>query len=252
MPLYLLPNVFDDTQSPLYLLPQGLPTIVLSLTGLIAESERTGRRYLLKLLPGSPIARQLPITLLNEHSSTSDYERIVTAISNGETWGLISDAGMPGIADPGSELVTQLRKRGVTAIRVLPGPSSIFLALIASGLDGQRFSFQGYVPRDPNERRKVLQELERESAHNGVTQICIETPYRNEAFLADCLAVFQPTTELCLACRMTYEDETVERFTVSEWKHRSATDRPEPTVFLFRALSENSHLKSRRSSSIRK
>ena len=235
MPLYLLPNVFDDAQGPVGLLPEGLRDILQTLQGLIAENERTGRRYLLKLLPQSPFARGLPIVLLNEHSSKADYEEIAHKVMQGETWGLISDAGMPGIADPGSHLVHLLRQKGVAAIRVVPGPSSILLALISSGLDGQKFSFQGYVPPESEARRKALKELERESARTKMTQICIETPYRNSAFFADCLAVFNDTTSLCVACHLTFDDETVQTQTVQAWKRQLPAIRKEPTVFLFRA-----------------
>jgi 16S rRNA (cytidine1402-2'-O)-methyltransferase len=235
MPLYLLPNVFDDAQSPVGLLPEGLGSVLQMLQGLIAENERTGRRYLLKLLPQSLCARTMPIVLLNEHSSKADYEEIAKKVIQGETWGLISDAGMPGIADPGSHLVHLLRDRGITSIRVLPGPSSIFLALVSSGLDAQKFSFQGYVPPESEARRKVLKDLERESARTGMTQICIETPYRNSAFFADCLAVFGDTTHLCVACRLTFDDETVTTHTVKKWKQHPPAIRKEPTVFLFRA-----------------
>ena len=233
MPLYLLPNVFDDTQSPFGLLPEGLNTIVQSLQGLIAETERTGRRYLLKILPQSPFARTLPIVLLNEHSSTADYEEMAKKIAHGETWGLISDAGMPGIADPGSHLVHLLRQKGVEGIKVIPGPSSILLALISSGLEAQRFSFQGYIPADSEGRRKALKELERDSERTKMTEVCIETPYRNAGFFADCLAVLHDTTLLCVACRLTYDDESVKTHTIKEWKSLPSPIRKEPTVFLF-------------------
>ena len=230
MTLYLLPNCFDDAQPPSLLLPEGLAALLESLTGLVAESERTGRRYLLKLLPGSAFARSLPIVCLNEHSSPADYDALAQRISVGGRWGLISDAGMPVVADPGSRLVRLLRKASVR-IQVLPGPSSILLALIASGLDGQRFSFQGYLSRESGERRRRLSALEKE----GVTQICIETPYRNAAFFADCLAVLNDRTELCVACRLTYEDEFVQTRSVGEWKRSAFEIRKEPTVFVFRA-----------------
>ncbi len=236
MPLYLLPNVFDDAQSPDGLLPSGLDTILQKLNGLVAESERTGRRYLLKILPKSTFARELPIVLLNEHSTSAEYETIGSKIFHGETWGLISDSGMPGIADPGSRLVHQLRKKGVSAIRVLPGPSSILLALIASGLDGQKFSFQGYLPKEPDDRKRVLKEIERESARTGATQICIETPYRNAAFVNDCLTVLNETTQLCIACRLTYEDESVEVHSIQAWRRQPPTVLKEPTVFVIRSV----------------
>ena len=236
MTLYLLPNCFDDAQKSLLLLPEGLPSLVQQLTGLVAESERTGRRYLLKLLPGSSFARSLPIVCLNEHSSVADYEAVAQKIISGQTWGLISDAGMPGIADPGSRLVHRLRTKSSARIRVIPGPSSILLALIASGLDGQKFSFHGYLPRESEERRHALVRLERESSAGGMTQVCIETPYRNGACFSDCLAVLNDRTQLCIACRLTYEDEWVQTRSIGEWKRALPEIRKEPTVFVMRAV----------------
>ena len=236
MTLYLLPNCFDDAQAPSLLLPEGLPALVQTLAGLIAESAPTGRRYLLKLLPGSSFARSLPIFCLNEHSSEADYEALAQQTASGGNWGLISDAGMPVVADPGSRLVRLLRMRGFVRIRAIPGPSSILLALIASGLDGQRFSFHGYLPRESAPRRRALSALEKESAKNGMTQICIETPYRNAVFFADCLAVLNDRTELCVACRLTFEDESVQTRAVGEWKRSSFEVRKEPTVFVFKTF----------------
>ena len=233
MTLYLLPNCFDDAQSPLLLLPEGLSTLVQSLTGLIAESERAGRRYLLKLLPGSSFARSLPIFCLNEHSQKAEVEALAQKLTLQETWGLISDAGMPVSADPGSLLVRLLRRKGAVRIRAIPGPSSVLLALVASGLSGQAFSFHGYLPREREERRHAIELLQKESARSGMTQICIETPYRNAAFFEDCLAVLDDRTELCVACRLTYDDESVHTKTVGEWKRAPFEIRKEPTVFLF-------------------
>lgn len=235
MTLFLLPNCFDDAQPPTLLLPEGLSGLIQKLDGLVAESERNGRRYLLKLLPQSTFARQLSIVCINEHSSKADYEHIASKVIQGEIWGVISDAGMPGIADPGSRLVHMVRASGRGLVRVIPGPSSILLALIASGLDGQAFSFHGYLPKETPERRQALLKLERESARNGSTQICIETPYRNGAFVSDCLAVFQETTELCLACRLTFDDERVETRTIKSWRIHPPEVHKEPTVFVFRA-----------------
>lgn len=237
MPLYLLPNVFDDSQSPVGLLPEGLSALLQSLQGLIAESERTGRRYLIKLLPQSPCARTLPILLLNEHSTKETYEEIIHKIVQGERWGLISDAGLPTLADPGSQLVHQLRRRGVADIHALPGPSSVVLALMLSGLDAQKFAFHGYLPKESVERKKMLKDLERYSARTAMTQICIETPYRNNALFADCLAVFDETTFLCVACQLTFDDQTVQTYTIREWKEKRFLVGKQPAVFLFRARS---------------
>jgi len=233
MPLYLLPNTFEDSQSPNLLLPVGLKDIVSSLDGLIAESERAGRRYLLKVTEKDPRAREIPIFLLNEH--TKDISEAIERISRGEIIGLVSDAGMAGIADPGAEVVSALRKRGIHDIHAIPGPSSIFLALVLSGLGGQRFSFHGYLPRDPALRKKMLCQMEKESEQKKMTQICIEAPYRNKALFADCLSVLSPTTTLAIARNLTLPDEKVEVRTIGQWRKCKGTFAKEPMTFVFRA-----------------
>lgn len=231
MPLYLLPNVFSDDQDPALLLPMGLSTLLSSLTGFIAESERTGRRYLIKLLGKDPLARNLPIFLLNEHTSSEDLKKLGDTVLAGGTFGLISDAGMPGIADPGSELVHYLRRHGEHRISVIPGPSSIFLALITSGLPGQRFSFHGYLPKEKEDRLRKIQLLEKESYEDERTQIFIEAPYRTEALLQDFLSTLHPETELALVSNVTLANEKVFVCPVKKW--RGVQVEKQPTVFLF-------------------
>ncbi len=233
MPLYLLPNTFEDSQSPNLLLPAGLKDIVSSLDGLIAESDRAGRRYLLKVTEKDPRAREIPIFLLNKH--TKDISEAIDRISRGEIIGLVSDAGMAGIADPGAEVVSALRKRGIYDIHAIPGPSSIFLALVLSGLGGQRFSFQGYLSRDPVSRKKMLRQLERESEQKKMTEIFIETPYRNKALFADCLSELSPTTTLAVAKNLTLPDEKVEVRTIGEWQRCKGSFGKEPMVFLLQS-----------------
>jgi len=232
MPLYLLPNVFDDNQSPALLLPSGLKDIVINLDGLIAESERSGRRYLLKITEKDPRAREIPIFLLNEHNK--DASEAISLISQGKMIGLVSDAGMPGVADPGAEVVSALRQKGVRDIHAIPGPSSILLALVLSGLGGQRFSFHGYLPRELRSRQKMLRQLEKESRQQKMTQICIEAPYRNKALFTDCLAILDDSTELAVAKNLTFSDERVEVKSIGEWKRcRQDPLGKEPMVFLF-------------------
>jgi len=227
MPLYLLPNMFDEKQDSHLLLPEGLRELIATVDGLIAERERTGRRYVIKM--GHPNARNMPIYVLNEH--TRDFSDITDLIAQGRTLGLISDAGMPGVADPGSELVTALRKRGVTDIKAIPGPSSILLALVLSGLGGQNFAFHGYLPRESEKRRQVLKRLEHIQKQ---THIFIETPYRNNVFFHDCCAILSPSTQLCIASQLTFPDESVRVQAIREWKKISEIAKI-PTVFLFRS-----------------
>jgi 16S rRNA (cytidine1402-2'-O)-methyltransferase len=229
VPLYILPNVFSDEQSPMGLLPEGLSEIITSLNGLIAESERTGRRYLLKMLPKSDFARSLPIVLLNEHSLPGIIGELTRKITKGETWGLISDAGLPILADPGSNLVAALRDKGYDKIIAIPGPSSIILALLLSGFNGQKYTFNGYPPKEKADRLKVLRAIEKDAVP---THIFIETPYRNQAFFQDCLEALSGGTKLCLATALTLPMQQLQVHTVDTWKKSNTEVPKEPTVFL--------------------
>jgi 16S rRNA (cytidine1402-2'-O)-methyltransferase len=229
MPLYILPNVFTDEQSPKGLLPEGLSDIIGSLSGLIAESERAGRRYLLKLLPKSEFARSLPIELLNEHSAPGVIQELSQKIRAGETWGLISDAGLPILADPGSSLVAALRNKGYGHIMAVPGPSSIVLSLLLSGFNGQKYTFNGYPPKEKAERLKVLRSIEKDAVP---THIFIETPYRNQAFFQDCLEALSGGTKLCLATAVTLPSQQIQVNSVETWKKSNTEVPKEPTVFL--------------------
>jgi 16S rRNA (cytidine1402-2'-O)-methyltransferase len=229
MPLYILPNVFSDEQSPKGLLPEGLSEIIASLNGLIAESERTGRRYLLKMLPKSDFARSLPIVLLNEHSLSEVVRDLSRKIIEGETWGLISDAGLPILADPGSTLVAALRGKGYDRIIAVPGPSSIILALLLSGFNGQKYTFNGYPPKEKAERLTVLRSIEKGDVP---THIFIETPYRNQAFFQDCLEALSGGTKLCLATALTLPTQQLQVYSVDAWKKSNTVVPKEPTVFL--------------------
>jgi 16S rRNA (cytidine1402-2'-O)-methyltransferase len=234
MTLFLLPNVFTDEQPTHLLLPEGLEGLVGTLDALIAESERTGRRYLMKILKKAPLAREMPIHLLSEHSKKSDYADLVELVASKNRVGLISDAGMPGIADPGSLLVHQLRHHGIHQIKAVPGPSSIILALLVSGLPSTPYSFHGYLPQEQTERKKMLKLLEK----TPETHIFIEVPYRNSFFFDDCLATLAPTTKLCLAANMTFENENVQVHSIQTWKRLPKPDiHKVPVVFLMHSTS---------------
>jgi 16S rRNA (cytidine1402-2'-O)-methyltransferase len=231
--LYLLPNVFDDTQPPFLLLPEGISSLIGQLDGLIAESERTGRRYLIKMLPNDPIARSLPIYLLNEHSSDADCEAIAESIAKGKKLGLISDAGLPTIADPGARLVRILRKKGIGEIKAIPGPSSIFLALMLSGLNAQKFTFHGYLPKEEQARAQLLRKMEKEPDR---THVFIETPYRNKLVFSEMLKVLSGSTMMAIASNLTFADESFDIHPMSVWRTlTSFMPRKVPSVFLIQA-----------------
>jgi 16S rRNA (cytidine1402-2'-O)-methyltransferase len=172
---------------------------------------------------------------LNEHSQKTGLETLLQPIFSGFDLGLLSDAGCPGVADPGTDLVKIAHEKG---IRVVPfvGPSSILLSLMASGMNGQNFTFLGYLPVKPAERSNAIREIERNSAREKQTQIFIEAPYRNARLLEDLLAVCNPQTRLCVAVDLTMESEFVVTKTIAEWKKAVPDINKRPAIFLIQSL----------------
>ena len=228
--LLLLPNLLDESLEASPFLPANLGGIVLTLQGLIAESEKSGRRYLRRFITHDQMAA-LPLQTLNEHSAPDHLETLLAPLKQGEIWGLISDAGLPCIADPGSDLVALCRK---WAIRVEPiaGPSSIIMALQLSGFSGQRFAFHGYLPREPDLLEKQIVELEKRSRAEHSSQIWIEAPYRSAKMLEFLKSKLQPSTRLCVAVQLTTPHERSASLTIAEWRKTTFPIEKEPTVFL--------------------
>lgn len=223
--LLLLPNLLDKEAEHQLYFPISVDRAVQSLNGLIAENEKEGRAYLKRF--GVPV-QGFPIKLLNEHSQ--DIEELLIPLKNGERWGLISDAGLPVLADPGYQLVRRARMLGI-AIEAFIGPSSLFLALMLSGLPAQRFAFQGYFPYEPE---KVLKKLEERSREEKSTQVFIETPYRNEKALATLLATLSDSTVLSVAWDLTMPTQGVETYPIKDWKKRLLPKiHKHPAVFMF-------------------
>ncbi len=222
--LLLLPNLLDEELPYEPFLPASVPQAVASLHGIIAESEKAARRYLRRFLPHE-IFSKMPIALLNEH--VAELDELLAPIEQGQIWGLISDAGLPCVADPGADLVWRARQKGI-AVQTFVGPSSILMALQLSGLCGQRFTFHGYLPREGIELEKRIKELEKQS--HGHTQIWIEAPYRSAKMLAALLAALQPTTRLSVAVQLTTPHERIASAPVAKWKPFPIEK--EPAVFL--------------------
>ena len=189
--LYLIPTPLGDNE-PAEVLPAGVIERACSLRVFVVEEIRTARRFLSRYGLRGHIA-ELEFHELNEHSSAADVEALGSLFDRGEDVGLLSEAGLPAVADPGAELVALCHRRGVEVVPLV-GPSSLMLALMASGLNGQSFAFCGYVPAKPEERRNALRALEKQSAAARRSQIIIETPYRNDALLADMLQTLSPRT----------------------------------------------------------
>ena len=231
--LWLLPVALGDTPWQDYL-PTATREATCRLTRFVAENAKTARAELKRI--GHPVPlRELAIEQLPESPTAADIERLIAPLREGHDIGLMSETGCPAVADPGALLVRRAHELGLV-VRPLVGPSSLLLALMASGLDGQRFAFHGYLPaRDP-ERSLRVAELENESARLKQTQIFIETPYRNHALFAALLLACRQKTRLCLATDLTLASEQVLTRRVADWKAAPAPDLDKrPTVFLLLA-----------------
>jgi 16S rRNA (cytidine1402-2'-O)-methyltransferase len=231
--LYLIPvTLGDDCHVPV--LPADVVNIARRLENFVVENEKTARRFLGSIKTLRPV-RELIMNTLNEHTQDKDIPTLLAPLLAGRDVGIMSEAGCPGIADPGAKLVALAHRRGIR-VKPLVGPSSILLALIASGLDGQRFSFLGYLPAEKAARKQRLKEIEKHSAQANETQIFIETPYRNQHLFDDILANCQPQTYLCVASNLTLENEQIQTRTIAEWQKVSAPSlQKQPTVFLLLA-----------------
>ncbi len=231
--LYLIPvTLGDDHHEPV--LPVDVVNIARRLENFVVENEKSARRFLGSIKTLRPV-RELALSTLNEHTQDKDIPALLAPLLAGQDVGIMSEAGCPGIADPGAKLVALAHRRGIR-VKPLVGPSSILLALIASGLDGQRFSFLGYLPAEKSARNQRLREIEKHSAKADETQIFIETPYRNQHLFDDILASCQPQTRLCVACNLTLESELIQTRTIAEWQKLTAPSlQKQPTVFLLLA-----------------
>jgi 16S rRNA (cytidine1402-2'-O)-methyltransferase len=204
-----------------------------ALDAFVAENAKSARAWLAACRHPRPM-REIAIAELNEHTPPAAIPALLDPVAAGKDLGLLSEAGLPAIADPGALLVAAAHARG---IRVVPhvGPSSILLALMASGLEGQRFRFHGYLPAESAARRARVAELERDSAKGAETQIFIETPYRNEALLADILQACKPATRLAVAAELTSPNEWIRMDRVEGWRSNAATIGKRPAIFLLLA-----------------
>ena len=228
--LYLIPvTLGDDNISQV--LPPDVVKIAQNLENFVVESEKSARHFLSTIKTAKPV-RELTLNLLNEHTLDKDVSALLTPLLAGKDVGLMSDAGCPGIADPGAKLVELAHQKG---IRVVPlvGPSSILLSLMASGLNGQSFAFLGYLPVDKAQRVQKLKEIEKRAQTHNETQIFIETPYRNQHMLEAILSTCNTNTRLCIASQVTQSDEMIVTKSISQWKQSTLPDlHKKPTVFL--------------------
>ena len=227
--LYLIPN-FLSSQNQNNFLPELVKKMAHHIKNFVVETEKDARALIKKLELANP-QNELQIFILNEHTESHSYHHLLSALENNQDAGIISDAGLPCIADPGFQLVTLAHKKNIKVIP-LPGASSIFMALMASGFSGQNFAFTGYLPIDKVQRLKQIKELEKLVFSKHQAQIFMETPYRNNQLLADLIKNCAPSTLLCIACNISAPDEFISTKTVAEWGKLELDLHKKPCIFI--------------------
>lgn len=228
--IYMLPCPISEG-NPYDVLPESNRAVMASLDYFIVENVRSARRFLSAAKIGRPI-EELEFAECSEHTTEMDIEPLLRPILEGRNCGIISEAGLPGVADPGADVVAAAQKKGVEVVPLV-GPSSILMALMASGQNGQSFAFNGYLPIKPAERTRAIKNFERRALTEGQCQIFIEAPYRNDKLFGDFVDTLNPTTRLTVAVDITSQGQLIRTLAVSEWRH---TPKPEmhkrPTIFI--------------------
>jgi 16S rRNA (cytidine1402-2'-O)-methyltransferase len=215
-------------------LPANVLATIKPLTHFVVEQAKTARAFLKAAGTDTPL-QELTLVELNEHTKTNELDLLLAPLRAGHDVGLLSEAGCPAVADPGANLVALAQKENIRVVPLI-GPSSLLLALMASGLNGQRFAFQGYLPAKEADRSKALKELESESRKRQQTQIFIETPYRNRQMFDSILQACQPGTRLAVATDLTLPGESVLTRTIQQWKKQTPPEiERRPSVFLLLA-----------------
>lgn len=227
--LYLIPNLLGETPVE-QVLPPYNRQIILGIRHFIVEDVRTARRFI-KLVDRSIDIDQLTFYTLNKHTNPGEVSGMLKPLEEGSPMGVISEAGCPAVADPGADVVAIAQRKGLQVIPLV-GPSSIILAVMGSGFNGQSFAFNGYLPIEPEDRIKTLKKLEQRAYTENQTQLFIETPYRNAKMMSDILKACRPQTHLCIAAGLTTKDEYIRTRTIKEWGGKLPQLDKIPCIFL--------------------
>jgi 16S rRNA (cytidine1402-2'-O)-methyltransferase len=228
--LYLLPVTLGDEADPAEVLPAPVIAVLHALDEFIVEDEKSARRFLKRAGYPKPL-QELKLHSIGKHTREEEMRNYLDSAANGQSIGLLSEAGCPGIADPGANIVAMAHRRNIR-VQPMTGPSSILLALMASGLNGQNFAFHGYLPIDKNDRGERIKFLAQQARRFQQTQIFIEAPFRNDQLLADLLRHADGNARLCIACDLTLPTETIRTQSISEWKKNPPSLHKRPAVFL--------------------
>ena len=236
--LYLIPitlsNPGETTVVPEDVLPQTIKRTIDFVDYYIVENEKTARKFIKSIHPEKK-QPDLKISVLNKHTDFAEHNEFIQPLLRGENIGLMSESGCPGVADPGAVIVKLAHEKGIQVVPLV-GPSSILLALMASGMNGQSFAFNGYLPIDKNDKKQALKNFERLSQDKNQSQLFIETPYRNNKLMEDLLQILQPSTYLCVACDITLPSEYIKTKTVNEWKKEKADLHNRPCIFIIHKM----------------
>ena len=227
--LYLIPTPLGDNP-PLEVLPLSVKKIIEDHTHFIIENEKAARQFIKKITPNK---NQDKIILypLNKYTTQEEMETYLDPCKSGISMGLFSDAGCPGIADPGAVIVSKAHRLGIT-VKPLTGPSSLVLALMASGMNGQSFAFNGYLPIEHKQRNQSITKIEKKAFREEQAQLFIETPYRSEALFKNLLKTLDPNTRLCVACDLSLNTEYILTLSVKDWKKVKPQLNKRPCVFI--------------------
>jgi 16S rRNA (cytidine1402-2'-O)-methyltransferase len=236
--LYLIPitlsNPGETTVVPEDVLPHTIKRTIDFIDHYIVENEKTARKFIKSIHPEKK-QPDLKISVLNKHTEITEHNDFIQPLLRGENIGLMSESGCPGIADPGADIVKLAHEKGIQVVPLV-GPSSILLALMASGMNGQSFAFNGYLPIDKNDKKQALKNFERLSQDKNQSQLFIETPYRNNKLMEDLLQILQPSTYLCVACDITLPTEFIKTKTVNQWKKEKADLHNRPCIFIIHKM----------------
>lgn len=226
--LYLIPTTLGDN-NPMEVLPEMVKRVVSFIDYYVVENEKVARRFIKAISP-EKIQSNLHIQVLDKHNENIDYNSFLSPILERKNLGLMSDAGCPGVADPGAKIIQIAHQKRIQVVPLV-GPSSILLAVMSSGLNGQNFAFLGYLPIDKTDRKQFIKQLEKTSFEKNQTQLFIETPYRNNKLIEDLLQTLHPETQLCIACDITLPTEYIKTKKVADWKKETPDLHHRPAIF---------------------
>ena len=232
--LYLIPTTLGGEGDLNDVLPQTVKRSIDFIDDYIVENEKTARKFIKTIQP-QKVQASLRLSSLNKHTEISEHAKMLQPCLEGRNVGLMSEAGCPGVADPGAVIVKLAHEKGIQVIPLV-GPSSILLAIMASGMNGQSFAFNGYIPIDKADKKTALKNLEKLSHDKNQSQIFIETPYRNNKMLEDIIQALNPSTYICVATDITMPTEFIKTMRASEWKKIKVDLHNRPTIFIIHKM----------------